>query len=232
MADKMLFKCVIFMFLSLLVITSIENGKEESIQFTEPELVSVVVLAEEPRPAAKMDIPSQTESETPPEISHETQSLKTNEFYYYSSFEVDGVKYYPGEMTQEEQLHTFNMCQKYGLEYEIVLALIGAESRWLKDSVSTSGCIGYGQISYRVHKETMKNQGLDVYNSLDNIEYTCFLLAGKMSVYSDYHMALMAYKNGNEGANQYFKKGIYESNYSRQIMTFREGLLKERSKQG
>lgn len=236
MAEKIVVLCLLIAFLVLLVISKIQ--KTENQPLTSSDSVPVLVLPViEPEPADKLDIlapsePEEQESqpEAEQEISYETQSLKSNEFYYYSTFEVDGVTYYPGEMTQEEQLHTFNMCQEYGLEYETVLALIGAESRWSRDAVSTSGCIGYGQISYRVHKETMKNKGLDVYNSLNNIEFTCYLLASKMSVYGDYKKALMAYRYGNEGANQYFKKGIYENEYVRQIMGFREGLLKVRGK--
>jgi len=236
MIEKIVVLCLLAVFLILLAVSGFQKNENQPLASSD-SFSALVLPVIEPEPADKLEVlaPSEPEKETSQpevkqEIIHETQSLKANEFYYYSVFELNGVTYYPGEMTREEQLHTYKMCEKYGLEYETVLALFGAESRWKRDVVSAFGCIGYGQIKYSVHKETLKKKGLDVNDSLDNIEFACYLLAYNMSVYGDYKKALMAYRFGNEGANQYFKKGIYENGYVRQIMAFREGLLQARGK--
>lgn len=131
-------------------------------------------------------------------------------------------------LSREMQLYTFETAKAYGLDPEIVIAVIWKESNFNEKCMGDNGnSYGYMQIQARWHQARMNK--LNITNLLDgkqNILIGCDVLAEKMEKYGDIHKALMAYNAGDSGAyNLYFSKGIYTSAYSEAVINYAVGLI-------
>ena len=147
-----------------------------------------------------------------------------DDFVYCDYFTYNGAEHHPGLMTKAEQRYTYDLCQRYSLDYYIVLGLIGVESGWDIHIRVCNGHAGAGMVSVRYNYARMLEMGLDLYNPLDAIECMCIVLAEKLNKYGSYEKALMAYNKGDSGAQRYFNKGIYESSYSRRVLGFAKSM--------
>lgn len=179
----------------------------------------------------------QSVKELPQPISVEKPSISLpplpieepiDEFQYCESFTYQGTVHHPGLMTEAEQRYTFELCKEYGLEYEIVLSLMGVEANWNLYIRSTSGYASAGSISIRYHYDRMLSLGLDLNDPLDGIECICVIMAEKLNAYGDYSLALMAYNKGDAGAQKYFNKGVYSIAYTEKVLGFAEAIKNER----
>lgn len=95
--------------------------------------------------------------------------------------------------------HIEKMAKRYGLNPDIVKALIEEESGWLASAEGDDGqSIGLMQIQERWHKERMKRLGVnDLYDPEQNITVGCDVLSELLNKYGNYKDALSVYNSGN-----------------------------------
>ena len=142
------------------------------------------------------------------------------------------VRIYDIPLSEELQVFTFNLCEEYGADYEMVLAIMDKESDYTASAISKSSDYGIMQINKINHK--WLTEELEVTDFLDpeqNIRCGIYMLADLMKKYDDPHRVLMAYNMGERGAREYVAKGHTSSAYSRYIMQLRDKLLQEGGKE-
>jgi hypothetical protein len=113
------------------------------------------------------------------------------------------------------QCFTQEMCNKYGLDYPLVLGLMETESSF-RDDADSGWAYGLCQIGY-INEEELSALGMDIYTNEGNIEAGCYLLSDLMTRHS-VSESLMAYNMGEFGAEEFWAQGITESQYSRDVL--------------
>lgn len=117
--------------------------------------------------------------------------------------------------------HIQGLCDEYYIPIEIALAVIEQESSYQSDAVSYIGAKGLMQVQEKYHKDRMKKLGCtDLFDPYQNTTVGMDYLAELLTYYNgNFEMMLVAYNRGQTGAyNEFFSKGIYESNYSREVL--------------
>lgn len=94
--------------------------------------------------------------------------------------------------------HIEKTAKRYGLNPDIIKALIEEESGWCESAEGDNGnSIGLMQIQERWHKERMKRLGVnDLYDSEQNITVGCDILSELLNKYGNYEDALSVYNSG------------------------------------
>lgn len=129
-------------------------------------------------------------------------------------------------LSEELQEFTFNRCRDAGLDYELVLALMGHESSYQATATSATNDYGIMQINQCNHAWLTEALGItDFLDAEQNITAGTEILARLAERYNDPHQLLMAYNMGEAGAKKLWTKGIYTSKYSREIMACRAEIM-------
>ena len=99
----------------------------------------------------------------------------------------------------ETNNHIEKTAKRYGLNPDIVKALIEEESGWLSSAEGDNGeSVGLMQIQERWHKDRMKRLGVtDLYDPEENITVGCDILSELLKKYGNYKDALSVYNSGN-----------------------------------
>lgn len=99
----------------------------------------------------------------------------------------------------ETNNHIDKMAKRYGLNPDIIKALIEEESGWCTSAEGDDGeSIGLMQIQECWHKERMKRLGVtDLYDPEQNITVGCDILSELLNKYGNYKDALSVYNSGN-----------------------------------
>lgn len=99
----------------------------------------------------------------------------------------------------ETNNHIEKMAERYGLNPNIIKALIEEESGWLSSAEGDNGnSVGLMQIQERWHKDRMKRLGVtNLYDSEQNITVGCDILSELLNKYGNYKDALSVYNSGN-----------------------------------
>ncbi|MBF1146844.1 MAG: lytic transglycosylase domain-containing protein [[Eubacterium] sulci] len=99
----------------------------------------------------------------------------------------------------ETNNHIEKTAKRYGLNPNIIKALIEEESGWLSSAEGDNGeSVGLMQIQERWHKDRMKRLGVtNLYDSEQNITVGCDILSELLNKYGNYRDALSAYNSGN-----------------------------------
>ena len=99
----------------------------------------------------------------------------------------------------ETNNHIDKMAKRYGLNPNVIKALIEEESGWLASAEGDNGqSVGLMQIQERWHKDRMKRLGVnDLYDPEQNITVGCDILSELLNKYGNYKDALSAYNSGN-----------------------------------
>lgn len=171
-----------------------------------------------------------------------------NYIYPYNTMSVDmgtelyesGFRYYhiPKEYIDEGgcfpevvQAYLWRLCEEKDINYYIVVAIIEKESRYRYDAVTGNGKIkGYMQIYENWHRERMEAEGVtDLYNPYENIRVGLSFLEELTDggINADYHYVLMSYNMGESKAKALYKKGIYSTEYSENILQRAQGIQQE-----
>ena len=124
-----------------------------------------------------------------------------------------GFRQYNIALPVECQQYAYNLCARYGVDYEMFLALMYVESRFNASAGTTY--IGLCQV-WIAHLPNLSSAlGIsDLYDPYDNMTAGIYLLSNRLSAYSDPVTALNAY-NGS----------IYNNSYGANIMSVRERLI-------
>lgn len=151
------------------------------------------------------------------------------EGFYYHEISADAAAA-GGQMPVIMQVYTYIVCQNYGVDYEMVFALIERES-WCKwEAVGDDGdSIGYMQIQERWHKERMERLGVsDLTNPFGNVRVGVDYLAELHEKTGNWMDTLAAYNHGLAGAQKHlWSKGIHEYAYNTGIMERAQQLKDE-----
>lgn len=137
-----------------------------------------------------------------------------------------GFVEYKVPLSREWQIYTYNLCQEYGVSYEVMLGLMYAESSF-NFNASSGVAHGICQIHY-CHESYAKSIGIDNYKEpAGNILLGVKFMSGNLkSQNGDYHKALICYNYGSGGAQKHcFSKGIYQTSYSKKVMKYANNLV-------
>lgn len=144
--------------------------------------------------------------------------------------EADGFVFYEipeeydrtgGYFPEKMQVYTYCVCKRYGVRYDLVVALIEKESGYKFNEVGDDGhSIGYMQIYEEWHKDRMERLNVtDLRNPYQNVLVGIDYLSELIERYGTVQDALAAYNYGEQGAKRnLWKKGIYVYEYNQTIM--------------
>lgn len=123
-------------------------------------------------------------------------------------------------MPESDQKIVFEICKEQNVAFTLVMALIGHETHFIKNAQSITGDTGYMQIN-DCNLEEMERRGFtDMTDTAQNVGAGVSILHDYLEKYGDdeVHIVLMAYNMGERGAGRLWDKGIYSSEYSREIV--------------
>lgn len=154
-----------------------------------------------------------TSSEVPPEEIHEIEETETK-------IEAVPVKrYYDVPLEEPLQDHIFILCEEYGIDPAIVIAMIGKESVNNPHAVGDGGnSLGLMQIQPRWHKDRMKRLGItSLFNPYQNVTVGIDILRELFATGKSTEWVLMAYNGGQAYANEKAALGIV-SDYANTVI--------------
>ncbi len=129
------------------------------------------------------------------------------------------------ESTQE---FIFYLSYGYYIDFPFVMGLIQAESSFRPDIISGTNDFGLMQINKVNHQWLQEQLGItDFLDPEQNIQAGLYILRTLFEKYDDPAKVLMAYNMGESGAKRLWEQGIFETNYSRKVLTNAEEI-KER----
>jgi soluble lytic murein transglycosylase-like protein len=111
-----------------------------------------------------------------------------------------------------------DVCNRYGVDTDDMLALIKIESNFNPDLISTTNDYGLTQINVCNHERLRKELGVtDFLDPKQNIECGVYLIAELQEKYREenFNKTLMRYNLGEAGAKRLFNKGIFETHYTK-----------------
>ena len=132
--------------------------------------------------------------------------------------ELLDYRYFDVPLDLELQEYIFMVCDLYGMEPAIIIAMIEKESTYRADCIGDQGkSFGLMQIQKRWHEQRMLDLGvtdlLDPYQNVSvGIDYIAELLTADKGI----HWALMAYNGGVAYANRLAGEGVV-SNYAKTV---------------
>lgn len=99
----------------------------------------------------------------------------------------------------ETNNHIDKIAKRYGLNPDIVKALIEEESGWVASAEGDNGnSIGLMQIQERWHKERLTRLGItNLYDPEQNVTVGCDILSELLNKYGNYEDALSVYNSGS-----------------------------------
>ena len=131
-------------------------------------------------------------------------------------------------LDEETQEFVFYLCEGYGLDWTLVMALMRHESEFVADVISKSNDYGLMQINTMNHEWLRDTLGItDFLDKEQNIRAGVFVLRKLFEQYTDTNMVLMAYNMGEPGASRLWEQGIYSTLYVERILKHQEGYIKQ-----
>ena len=112
-------------------------------------------------------------------------------------------------LSKELQRDIFDICEKYNVSFEFVMAVINRESRF-DINAEGDGCesVGLMQVQEKWHSELMEELGVsDLYDPVENVEVGVALLANYFAEHEDVYFVLMKYNGGAKYAYRMTEAG-------------------------
>lgn len=129
----------------------------------------------------------------------------------------------PVTFGEDLQEFTYYLSEAYDIDYTLVLAMISKESGFTPDVVSSTNDYGLMQINACNHEWLTEELGItDFIDPYENVKAGLFILRGLFEKYDSTSKVLMAYNMGEDGASKLWEQGIFESNYSKDVMQRQE----------
>lgn len=192
-----------------------ETADAEEIEVTEVAAAQAPV-SEVPEAKAE-ETPAAPEPEPAPEQTEPEEVRDVNQ-------PTPGVTYYNVPLTYEQQEYTMNVCAQYGVDVRLMFAMMAVETNFTVNSVS-AGCYGILQINSCHLTYFKKTLGVTEIKSFEsNVLCGTYMMSGYLSTYGDISKALVAYNCGSSNAEKLFAKGIYQTSYSKKIISKMETI--------
>lgn len=123
------------------------------------------------------------------------------------------------------QQFIFYICKGYNIDWTLVLAMIEKESGGDASLISNTNDYGLMQINYCNHEWLNQNLGLsDFLDPYQNIRGGVFILRKLFEKYEDPELVLMAYNLGEGGAKNMWEQGVYETGYTRDVLSIQKEI--------
>ena len=137
---------------------------------------------------------------------------------------TEQVPLYDVPLSADLQEHIKGLCEDYGVDMPLVLAIIGQESNYRTGAVGDDGnSIGLMQIQPRWHQGRMDNLGVtDLLDPYQNVTVGIDLLADLIEK-GGTRWAIMAYNAGAETANYHTAIGTI-TEYAAEVERLREEI--------
>lgn len=145
-----------------------------------------------------------------------------------------GFREYNISLPVEQQKYAYNLCQQYGIQYELFLAVMYKESGFNPNAIGGGNSYGLCQIHVSNHSNLRNKLGVsDFLNPYDNMTAGVYLLShymnaarSKVSGDAIEVYGLNAYNMG-EGAyyNYCYSQGILNRGYSNSVISLKNRLI-------
>lgn len=133
--------------------------------------------------------------------------------------QVSRYIYYNVPLADDLQEYTQDLCNEYGVQYELVLALMSAESGYRTDVISKTNDYGIMQINKINHERLTKTLGItDYLDPEQNIRAGIYMLSEIAENYDTPQEILMVYNRGHAGAKRLWKQGIITTKYTSRVL--------------
>ena len=178
-----------------------------------------------------------TGTEDPVQITDDTKTYGTADGRVFTS-EVnwvgsDAPDFSPLDVDMDEDLqeYVFNLCYCYNIDWTLVMALIEKESQYQSNVISKTDDYGLMQINKSNFEWLTDVTGVtDFLNAKDNIRCGVFVLRKLFEKYDDPCKVLMAYNMGENGAGKLWDMGIYQTEYSQDVLTIQQRMEGDKKK--
>ena len=131
-------------------------------------------------------------------------------------------------LSERTQEFIFYLSYGYYIDFPFVMGLIKAESTFRTHIISETNDYGLMQINIRNHDWLNERFGIDdLLDPEQNIRAGLFILRTLFEKYDDPAKVLMAYNMGEHGANLLWEQGVFDTNYTRRVMTYAEEFRRE-----
>jgi uncharacterized protein YabE (DUF348 family) len=151
-----------------------------------------------------------------------------------NSQNTDGFKQYNIKLPYEQQLYAYNISKKYGIQYELFLAIMYKESGFNTNAFGGGNSYGLCQIHISNHSNLRSKLGIsDFFNPYDNMTAGAYLLSkyfgtARTQVSGD-TIEVYALNSYNMGEGAYFttcfSKGIVNRGYSDAVRSIRNRII-------
>ncbi|MDD2376153.1 MAG: transglycosylase SLT domain-containing protein [Clostridia bacterium] len=146
-----------------------------------------------------------------------------------------GFKSYNIKLPVDQQQYAYSMCQNYGIQYELLLAVIYKESGYNPNSIGGGNSYGLCQIHISNHTNLRNRLGIsDFLDPYDNIKAGAYMLSlymnsGRKASSEAATIEVYALNSYNMGEGNYFSncysQGIVDRSYSNSVISIRNRLI-------
>lgn len=124
------------------------------------------------------------------------------------------------KLSEELQEYTYYLCQHNGVEFELVMAVMSAESAFDPEAVSGTGDYGLMQINEINLPELADKLGItDITDPYQNIRGGVYLLGGYAAKYDNPARVVMAYNMGDYGSSALWESDVHTTAYTERVLT-------------
>ena len=123
-------------------------------------------------------------------------------------------------LDKDIQKYIYYLCDAYDINYSLILGMIDTESDFHANCISDTGDHGLMQINECNFAELGEKLGItDFDDPYQNVFAGMFVVRTLFEKYGSTNQVLMAYNMGESGATSLWKQGIYETNYSKSVLS-------------
>lgn len=164
----------------------------------------------------------------------EAQAPKTPEILIYGQYEGrifqgdlpqswtgKNLTFVPLDVPMDARLqeYVFYLSEAYDIDFTFVMALIQHETNFEAGAISSTDDYGLMQINSVNHTYLAEELGItDFLDPYENVKAGMFILRKLFEKYETPEKVLMAYNMGETGAARLWEQGIFEVNYSKEIL--------------
>lgn len=117
------------------------------------------------------------------------------------------------------QEYVFYLSEAYDIDFTFVMALIQYETNFEAGAISSTDDYGLMQINSVNHTYLAEELGItDFLDPYENVKAGMFILRKLFEKYETPEKVLMAYNMGETGAARLWEQGIFEVNYSKEVL--------------
>lgn len=184
-------------------------------QGTEPDTEPIAAIQGEPIG----DIKTEPIESIQTERSGQTLHIKEESKETPRTYQEAGFVPLPVSMKETDQAVIFGICQEYCIAFPLVMAIIEHESQFDGAARSKTGDSGYMQIN-DCNTERLSKLGFsDLYDLEQNVGAGVYILKELFIKHEgDVTFVLMAYNAGEARAREMREAGIYETEYTIEIL--------------